>query len=149
MSIAGSDCQIPPNEICGAIYKQTPPAKNMVLQASNESGVSPPVPASTASWNHLEIWFMSPRYADTVKKKKATVSVRLNSEYLHEKQGINTNTGQKAERSMGEINDNVYGMGWKKAIGPVVLQEHDNRVEFKEILINPTHSFATDFQVDA
>ena len=134
-------------EICGALYMNFVPDANGVKTAENVDGKSPPEPGGM--WNEMRIWFMTARYdvsgATPVLKKKATFTVKINQlnaynavPYTHQRQGITKKTSgsRAAPGKFGRIADNRYGSGWKMDRGPLVLQEHDNKVEFKDIKID-------------
>ena len=150
MSISGSLCTIFTGEICGALYKRTPPASNPVFQAQNSGTTWPRQPDANADWNDMVIEFMSPRWnASGAKVKLATFKVWLNEALIHDRASLTTKTGRQNEGASGRITDTKYNapeVGWKKAIGPIVLQEHDNQVEFKDIRILTTFSPANDWQ---
>lgn len=138
ITLAPSLCQLPVEQLCGAVYEQRRPNKNKIRPASNKDNRFPPIPGGV--WNTMEIGFMSPRYENGVIVKQATITVKINTEESSEAAvvayGIEGNTGRFPEGVWGKILDNRYGMGWEKAVGPIVLQEHDNQVEFRDIRIN-------------
>ncbi len=101
----------------------------------------------------MQIWFMSPRFATDAngnpnwnsRQKKATISVKLNNVLVHNKVGLNCGTGNT--RSSWPENkywekgkrDKLYtslGKKWVQTVGPIMLQEHDNRVQFTGIEVN-------------
>ncbi|MEQ8787464.1 MAG: DUF1080 domain-containing protein, partial [Pirellulaceae bacterium] len=130
----GEACDANVVELCGAMYNKRKPNTNLVKKAVGD----PP----TGEWNTLEIGFMSPRYnAAGTKVKNATITVKVNTtdpeKAAFVAYGLDNRTGRFAEGHWGKVDDNRYGMGWTKDIGPIVLQEHDNHVEFRNIEINP------------
>lgn len=126
----GPSCELPVVELCGAVYKFRRPSVNVVKKAVG----NPP----TGDWNSMEVAFMSPRYDAGGKKVRcATITVKINGQSVYSHLGVPDRTGRSKEGDWGKIPDNHYGKGWDKDRGPIVLQEHDNHVEFRNIRINP------------
>ncbi len=126
----GPSCIISTNELCGSMYKFRHPDKNYVKKSVG----NPP----TGAWNSMEIGFMAPRYDATGEKVRcATITVKINGKSVYTHLGIPDRTGRFKEGHWGKVADTRYGMGWEMGKGPIVLQEHDNKVQFKNIQINP------------
>ncbi|QDV50060.1 hypothetical protein Enr17x_20960 [Gimesia fumaroli] len=148
-------------EICGALYKYRAPDSNPVQAASNEDGEYF-VPGG--AWNHMEIGFMAARYNweevteneisewKWVKKKCATITVKITgagaTQTVQHRIGLNprnvpNNPAASYNETADLVCDTVYDTeedqkGWCKARGPIFLQEHDTKVQFKGITIDPT-----------
>lgn len=130
-------------QICGAIYdKISPQAKPIISPGS--SATNDPRPNGT--WNSMEIGFMAARYdSGGALKKKATVTVKINGNPVLTRIGIPNfqPTGNKIPDKYlaGPYKDQwVYGTtgtGWTRDSGYILLQEHDNMVQFRDIRINP------------
>ena len=135
-------------EICGALYKYRAPDSNPVVAAVNAGGAEEYVPAG--GWNTLEIEFMAARYKwnETTKKwdkqRCATITVKLGSEgstLATVQSRIGLNPQAKYNETADLVEDCVYDTptskkGWCKARGPIFLQEHDSKVQFKDITID-------------
>lgn len=142
-------------EICGALYKYRAPDSNPVQAASNAAG-GDFVP--NGAWNHMEIGFMAARYNweekldhdlnpvwQWVKKKCATITVKITgagaTQRVHHHVGLNPQSSYDETADL--VCDTAYDTeedqkGWCKARGPIFLQEHDSKVQFKGITINPS-----------
>lgn len=144
-------------ELCGALYKYRAPDSNPVQAASNAAG-GDFVP--NGAWNHMEIGFMAARYKwenvngtwKWVKKRCATITVKITgagtAQTVQHRIGLNPKfVLNKPAASYNEtadlVCDTVYDTetvknGWCKARGPLFLQEHDSKVQFKGITIDPS-----------
>lgn len=142
VQICASGSQLLPyNRICGAIYGKTAP-QSLPPISSGSSAANDPKP--NGNWNTLEIGFMARRYdASGAVVKLATVTVKINDVTVLHRVGIaNQMTVDRqdddylAGPNKGEP---VYpgGVDWKREFGFILLQEHDNMVQFKDIRINP------------
>lgn len=122
-------CDIPTDQICGALYGHRAPTSNRVKQATTTAVVAVP----DGAWNTMEIGFMSARFtAAGIKTRWATISVLVNGQNVQTHVGWSTGSD-----AYNLIDDDVYGQGWKKSSGPILLQEHDNPVQFKNVTLNP------------
>ncbi|MEX2119336.1 MAG: glycosyltransferase [Pirellulales bacterium] len=136
------------DEVCGALYKVRKPDSNPVNQAVTD--VAQPgeyIPDGT--WNMLAIDFMAARYkwddvnSNWIRVKCSTITVRLNGATVHERIGLAPKSGGPFDETTDLVQDTLYDTpgdtkGWCKARGPIILQEHDSRVQFKDINIDPT-----------
>jgi hypothetical protein len=131
----GQKGDVPYAQVCGAIYNQFVPSDNTVETASNVIGKKPPEPGG--DWNSMSIVFMSARYENDKEVKLATISVTLNTKRVIDRVGLGSPSGNRAAPgSFGQVPDTNYGKGWKVNQGPLLLQEHDNKVEFRGLLID-------------
>ena len=139
----GSSNLLTYGQICGAIYdKITPQAKPIIFPGS--SAANDPRPNGT--WNSMEIGFMAARYdSGGALKKKATVTVKINGNAVLTHVGIPNfqPTDNKipdkylAGPNKGQWVYGTTGIGWTRDSGYILLQEHDNMVQFRDIRINP------------
>ncbi len=133
----GGDCKINPIEICGAIYKKTPPSSNVVKAAANAGTDYPRIPGG--DWNTLEIYFMSARFAKDATKTKVrctTITVTLNGTTVQDRQGIAGVTSGTESESGIVNNDHRYNQNWLQGVGAILLQEHDSKIQFRSIQVN-------------
>lgn len=110
VQILNSAGQEPTDDICGAIYKIKAPEYNMARPADQ--------------WQTYDIFFHAPRWSENGRKNKnAVVTVYHNGTRIHDRTHIGSRTGS----------------GWQEGPedGPLVLQEHGNRVRFRNIWIAP------------
>jgi hypothetical protein len=130
--------QVRYGELCGALYLHSVPiaGSNPLNEAKNAAGVYPYQP--DGDWNKLEVWFMSARYHGRAPAKLATFSVKINDQFVLQRQGIavKTSGSRNAPGYFGRIADVRYAEGYKMDVGPLVLQEHDNQVEFKGLTLD-------------
>jgi hypothetical protein len=102
-----------PDGQCGALYGQSPPLVN---------GCKKP-----GEWQTYDIFFQAPRFdADHQLIKPATVTVIQNGLLLHNKQPLLGPTGHK---TLASYKKNTPDRG------PLALQDHGNRVRFRNIWI--------------
>jgi hypothetical protein len=108
----------------------------------------------------MEISFMSARFkwnadggngGQWERKKCSTIKITLNEDennpiVIHDRIGLSNANRTGFEETEDLVQDNVYDEGWCKARGPIMLQEHDNRVQFYGIHIDPTWNGGTDWQ---
>lgn len=96
---------------CGAIYGQAAPMVN---------ACRPP-----EVWQSYDILFHAPRFdADGRQMAKARVSVLQNGVWIHDNVEINGPTTASARRDVREP-------------GPILLQDHGNPVQFRNLWIRP------------
>ena len=84
---------------------------------------------------------MSPRYNGATRVRCATISVRINGTAVLTKVAIPNALNQASQEDdkykhgpkQGQW---IYCPGWKREKGYLILQEHDNMVDFKEIKID-------------
>lgn len=133
--------RLPYKQICGAIYDKTAPQSLPQINPGT-SAANDPTPNGT--WNDLEIGFMARRYdASGTVVKLATVTVKINNVTVLHRVGIGNSmtSNQQDDDYLAGPNkgDPVYpgGNNWKREFGFILLQEHDNMVQFKDIRINP------------
>lgn len=132
---AGSTNPVIFGEICGALYKLKTPDSNPVKQATG--WINP-----GGEWNSMLIEYMAARFSSNnpnAKIKCGTIRVTLNGAVIHSRWGY---TGTPVVKRVPDIDANgnpVYtnGAGWFREAGPVILQEHDTKVEFRGIQIDP------------
>ena len=125
-------------EICGALYKLRTPDSNPVNQAAGW-----PNPTSN-DWNTLRIEYMAARFSanntnNANKEKCATITVTLNTQTIHTRWGYkDTPAGTQLTEDVDKDDNPIYqnGEGWYREIGPILLQEHDSKVQFKDIKIH-------------
>lgn len=111
---------------------------------------------------------MAARYNGTTKEKCATILVLINDKPLIYDPNLGPTKGmgipdtvqvpREDDKFMHGVDKGkwVYDVGWKRDKGPIILQEHDNVVDFKAIYINrdwlPTDAngnFDKKWQMDA
>jgi hypothetical protein len=110
VQILNSAREKPADNICGAIYGVKAPDMNMAL------------PAGT--WQTYDIWFKAPRWnQDGTKQSAARLTVYHNSTRIHHDVEVPANTGAGRPEGPGD--------------GPLLLQDHGNRVRFRNIWISP------------
>ena len=102
-----------PDGQCGGLYGQTPPLAN----ACRPSG----------EWQTYDIFFEAPRFGPSHELlRPASVTVVQNGVLLHHKQALIGPTGHKSLASYKKDTPEV---------GPIALQDHGNRVRFRNIWI--------------
>jgi HEAT repeat protein len=95
---------------CGAIYKTRPPNVNACRRPGQ--------------WQTYDIDFIAPRWnADGEKLSDARISVRHNGVLIHDDVRIPSKTG--------------LGLPERPGPGPIVLQDHGNPVQFRNVWIVP------------
>lgn len=125
-----------------------PPNDNPVYQAVNDPSL-PDQFVPSGEWNYCEIGFMSARYSPTSdptmpkKEKCSTITVKIQDQLVQWRIGLDPEGLSKDfKESANLIPDTTYDdpdeKEWLKASGIVLLQEHDSKVQFKDIRINPT-----------
>ena len=154
-------CEYNSKQLCGAVYNQKAPYDGIsnlqdykrvfhdkFAESRNKSGTNF---APDGNWNRIDIYFMAPRCVkgDPSKiKKKATVSIVLNKTGTDDstgdrviwKYGINgaTSGSRKAPFHYGTKADQLYeNENYDVMVGPIGIQEHDSKVEFKKFVLNP------------
>lgn len=101
----------PADNLCGGIYRQAVPVTNACL---------PP-----GEWQTYDITFTAPRFdASGTKTANAVITVVHNGEVIHDAL---------------ELSDATPGgvSGTEAAMGPLLLQDHNDRVEFRNIWVQP------------
>ena len=108
VQILNSCGQEPADNICGAIYGVKPADFNMALPADE--------------WQTHDIEFHAPRWnADGTKSENARITVYHNGTRIHHDVEIPTSTGSGRPEAPGDA--------------PLLLQDHGNRVRFRNIWI--------------
>jgi hypothetical protein len=108
---------VPKNDDCGAIYEQAPPMVN---------ACRPP-----EQWQTYDILFHAPRFdAAGQMTEKPRISVLQNGIWIQDNVSINHPTRASMERD-------VHGPG------PIMLQDHGNRVRYRNIWVRPLAPSAT------
>jgi len=155
-------CELLSKTLCGAVYNQAAPffdlnnledvtrVFNIKFKESQNSPGEQFVPSG--EWNRMDIYFMAPRYeignqGELIKRKFATVAVILNKIIVG---GVakdrvvwrfpiqeRTSGSRKLERHYGLTPDTLYGNNYYVMHGPIGIQEHDNKVQYKTFKINP------------
>ena len=111
VQILNSAGQKPADNICGAIYKVKAADFNMAKPAEQ--------------WQTYDITFRAPRWdADGNKTENARITVYHNGTRIHENVEIPNQTGHGQPEGPGDA--------------PLLLQDHGNRVRFRNIWIVPT-----------
>jgi hypothetical protein len=101
----------PKDNECGAVYRATAPRVNVCL---------PPL-----EWQTYDILFTAPEIdASGNKVKDAEVTVELNGILIHDKVKITGPTGGAKDRP-------------EKGRGPLLLQDHGNPVQFRNVWLLP------------
>lgn len=122
-------------EICGALYLLRTPDSNEVKAATGWV-----LPTGNDKWNSLLIEYMAARFSSNNvnnKVKCATIRVVLNGVEIHPKWGYkDTPQGTTLVEDLDPSGQPVYQQGWFREIGPIILQEHDNIVDFRGIEID-------------
>ncbi len=139
---SNSSNALPYGQICGAIYgKITPQAKPIIFPGSSANND----PRPNGTWNSMEIGFMAARYDSAgILQKKATITVKINGNPVMTHVGIpnfQPTTNKVPDKYLAGPNKGqwVYGAtgtGWTRDSGYLLLQEHDNMVQFRDIRIN-------------
>lgn len=110
VQILNSCGQEPADNICGAIYKSKPADFNMARPAGR--------------WQAYDIEFRAPRWnADGTKTANARITVYHNGTRIHNDVEIPKQTGAGRPEAPGDA--------------PLLLQDHGNRVRFRNIWIAP------------
>ena len=143
VQVCGSGSQrLPYKQICGAIYDKTAPQEKPLI-VPGSSAVNDPTPNGEI-WNTLELGFMARRYNSSgMPVKFATITVKVNGvTVLHRARIDNSMTANRQSDTYqaGPRKGNpIYpgGEGWTRECGFILLQEHDNMVQFENIRINP------------
>jgi hypothetical protein len=112
VQILNSAGQPPTNDNCGAIYKVAAPAVNMARPAGE--------------WQTYDIWFTAAKWADGKKTAPARVTVYHNGTRIHDNVELPGPTGA--------------GQPETPEPAPLLLQDHGNKVRFRNIWIEPNPS---------
>lgn len=108
MQILNSAGQPPANNICGGIYGVRAPDYNLALRAGE--------------WQRYDIWFRAAKFdADGRKAQNARITVYHNGTRIHHDVEIPDKTGGGSQEG--------------PAGGPIVLQDHGNRVRFRNVWV--------------
>lgn len=107
--------------VTAAIYGQTPPLVNACV---------PP-----GHWHSFDVVFESPVYVDGLLTQPAYMTVFHNGVIVHLRQAMDGPTQHRALASY----DNVHGPK-----GPLVLQDHGDRVQFRNIWIRELDSLTAE-----
>jgi hypothetical protein len=119
VQILNSASQRPADDNCGGIYKVKAADFNMARSAGE--------------WQSYDIWFTAPRWDAAGKKSSsARMTVYHNGTRIHENVEIPGSTGA------GQPEQAPAGGG--EARGPLMLQDHGNRIRFRNVWIAPTAS---------
>ena len=105
--------------LTAAIYGQYPPLVNACV--------------APGAWHVFDIVFEAPAYADGALTSPAHMTVLHNGLLVHHRQRLQ---GPTAHRQLASY-DKPHG-----PTGPVVLQDHGDRVRFRNIWIRPIERFA-------
>ena len=110
---------VPFGQICGSVYM-----KKVAMADSLYEATGCPIP--TGEWNKIDIAFTSKRYnLDQTPSANSYLRVTLNGVLLID-----------AEFEHSISNDLVQIDECLAESGPIILQEHDNMVEFRDVTIN-------------
>jgi len=128
--VDGRPMQAPANKIlCGSIYgggcSSTEPQTGA---AGDRDGQLHNYCKPSGEWNRLDVFFVPPRFAGERKTHEATVGVLINGRRVYyggrPKYGIPRPTGAQGGKA-------------DRDFGPVVIQDHGNRISFRNITIDP------------
>lgn len=110
VQILNSAGQEPADNICGGIYK---------VKAADENMARP-----AGEWQTYDIWFTAPRWSAAGEKTSpARITVYHNGTRIHDNVEIPNKTGGGVDESPAD--------------GPLLLQDHGNRIQFRNIWIAP------------
>jgi hypothetical protein len=110
VQILNSAGQKPAHDICGGIYGVRAPDYNMALPAGE--------------WQTYDIWFRAPHWDSSGKKtSNARLTVYHNGTRIHKDVEVPDQTGAGRPESPAD--------------GPLLLQDHGNRIQFRNIWIVP------------
>lgn len=147
-------------QVCGAIYHFMAPSDigSFPAVAKNDNKKNR-APAPKSVWTPVRIDFMSARYqqirgkgecASWQKVLCSTIKVSIAGKEIHSRLGMDLTGRYKECSSM--VHDTFYDTdtktrNWCKAHGPIFIQEHDSKVQFRKIKIMPNRLNSRNFQV--
>ena len=157
----GGDWRLTNGDLCGAIYHtrgpedlKRAPGNNPVLNPAENSEEEGRSYRPDGDWNTMEIGFMSARYKRKAngkgydRVKCSTITVKINDVPVQHRIGLaplRMKDGKLVEKFDEEarlVCDTHYDKGgphkgYCKASGPILLQEHDTPVQFRNIWVDP------------